>query len=316
MQNIDYLLPGEDLMGFIWRLYKLSPYPIVDDVFEYLGLNKQKVSAGDYQSVSEVFLSKRFSSKIEDPLYMHGHWRIFDYCLTQNQQQERYKNIEAGNSKKIPIHASSTLNDISWRWCNQCTTEDTDAFGVSYFKRDHQVRGVFNCKKHNLRLLSGCTKCGWEPKTLRTFNHPVPLCPNCGCQFVDQAPEFSKNLLMVEKIASAMANGSLKMNYKQIVNQFKHYIGIEYLTPEDSKYRVLVREFNKHLAMHFTFDELSICFQGITPKNSQNRARALRTNKFYRYVDNATLPMSPVAMAFALAFLDSETSTMRDQMAA
>lgn len=316
MLNIDYLLPEEDLVGFIWRLYKLSPYPIVDDVFDYLGLNKQKVSAGDYQSVSELFLSKRFSAKVSDPLSKHGHWRIFDYCLTQNQQQERYKNIEAGNSKKIPIHASSSLNDISWRWCNQCTEEDIDSFGISYFKRDHQVRGVFNCKKHNLRLLSGCKKCGWVPKTLRTFNHPMRSCPNCECQFADQAPELSKNLVMVEKIAIAMANGSLKMNYEQIVSQFKRYIGIEYLNIDDTKYRVLVREFNKHLAMHFTFNELSSCFQGITPKDSQNRVRALRTNKFYRYFDNASLPMSPVAMAFALAFLDSEISDVSEQLAA
>jgi hypothetical protein len=154
------------------------------------------------------------------------------------------------------------------------------------------------------------------PKTLRTFNHPMRSCPNCECQFADQAPELSKNLVMVEKIAIAMANGSLRMNYEQIVSQFKRYIGIEYLNTDDTKYRVLAREFNKHLAMHFTFNELSSCFQGITPKDSQNRVRALRTNKFYRYVDNASLPMSPVAMAFALAFLDSEISDVSEQLAA
>ncbi|MGO4891849.1 TniQ family protein [Flavobacterium sp. W21_SRS_FM6] len=306
MRNIDYLLPGEDATAFIFRLFKLSPFGKIEDVYEYLNLKRLKLVPGDFQSPTEQALLRHFAQDIDELQANHGHWKRFDYCLTSHQSIERVTKAEIGKFKRLTCNGSNGFLNKPWRWCNRCAIEDEEHFGISYFKRDHQVQGVFSCHKHNTELLDGCDNCGWQPTTLRIFNHPLRHCPSCAASFVDRPACVPEKLKQVQDFSLAMAYGALTLSSREIIELFKQYIGIDEIEEGDGDYFVLVREFHRRLAAYFSIEELQQCFSGINVTRAENRVRALRSNKFFSEAAQSALPLAPVALSYGLAFLDSQ----------
>jgi|GEM_PF-2386855 len=65
------------------------------------------------------------------------------------------------------------------RYCPSCIEEGIKEEGFPYFRREHQLPGVYICWRHKLPLYHGCKRCGEYPLRNNTFT----LAGECNCEF-------------------------------------------------------------------------------------------------------------------------------------
>jgi hypothetical protein len=95
------------------------------------------------------------------------------------------------------------------RYCSICISEQEQKYGFSYFKREHQLPGVFICPEHETILSYGCNICGPYPIKYRRFC----MAGRCNCGRSDDLPVIKEweditPLLWIARESSYMVDSS------------------------------------------------------------------------------------------------------------
>ncbi|MBV5328417.1 MAG: TniQ family protein [Chlorobium sp.] len=115
------------------------------------------------------------------------------YFLPTKERQEWASKLVIGKSS-LPILMALGLTMYPTssgsrhpRYCPQCAVEQIRKFGFSFFRRHHQLPGVFVCAEHKEILSHGCGVCGSYPIKNRGLSMPG----RCKCEHLTPLPVIS-----------------------------------------------------------------------------------------------------------------------------
>jgi hypothetical protein len=120
-----------------------------------------------------------------DPLNVVRNYSIFPYLsyfLTASKRADFEAKV-ASTDWTQPIGLSMGLSKYPVsimtppRYCSSCIEEGIKEYGFPYFRREHQLPGVYFCWKHTKVLYHGCKRCGEYP--LRSAS--LTLAGECNC---------------------------------------------------------------------------------------------------------------------------------------
>lgn len=136
--------PGELLWGYVRRLSFVNGFTQPGDAVRYLDAMFGK----DAESVIELF-AVLLQCEVEELLRLHT---LFPVSFVLKSPPSV---TEDGRSYWVR-HRDMVAFDYprdSIRVCPQCVTEDVDFWGISYYRRDHQLPGRWCCEKHERALI-------------------------------------------------------------------------------------------------------------------------------------------------------------------
>lgn len=108
----------------------------------------------------------------------------------QEKKQQVYVQIKSGKASGITtLETKGLTDDTGLKYCPRCYKEDEQAFGESYWHREHQIPLMSVCPKHGCRLMA----CSLPFARLSELF--VPLCGvECSSPEDDQIPEWEYKL--------------------------------------------------------------------------------------------------------------------------
>jgi hypothetical protein len=181
-----------------------------------------------------------------------------------------------------------------------------EKYGITYYRRDHQVVGVYQCSKHNANLISHCSNCGFSATSLSL--QPIPpidlSCVSCGEKY--QTPEtlLTDKMKSIQKYCLSMVNGDFQQGYAEIVKCSNQYI---YCLSEyycGLSYEAVVSEFYRRLNGFYSIEELNeYCIAKV--KKGGNYCSLLRGSRLYDTTARIK-PKHPLAYAMLKVFLDDQ----------
>lgn len=143
-------MPGESLYSLIARLAHINGYKPVIACKLLLGEEFTpriadanvdlstfvKTTDGLYGNRNEVIrklTNLTFRSAIATP-------------LLSTENSNKWERLISNS--KITLATASNHEEHQWRWCPQCVNEDYKNLGFTYWRRNHQLPGIFVCTKH------------------------------------------------------------------------------------------------------------------------------------------------------------------------
>jgi hypothetical protein len=300
LEKLKPLLPGEDLLGLIGRSHVLGIGETIRHTSSLLGLRTARIEPGLFKSKDFLVLAEHLNCDLIELRQQHTCQEMMGYSLDSNARTQLFnEQVCKTIDRKCDIHSHP------WRWCEDCAIEDLENYGITYYKRDHQVPGVYQCSSHGSNLISECLMCGYSAQSLK--NQPIPpvdlSCPNCGEKYNTPDFELSINMKQIQECCLKMVYGDLDVKYEDIVKQaagFMDNISCEYRALTDE---TIIQEFYRQLNSYYTIDELNnYCRAHI--RKSGNFCTLLRGYKLYRIGDRY-LPKHPLSYALLMVFIEN-----------
>lgn len=300
MEQLQKLLPGEDLFGLVGRSYVMSS-------FRDFSAMRQEWQLTHYRYLPGLFISRDFEKLIEvlklAPSDVHAKHTCFNMLNSSISQDELEHHRSL--SKNVIFNIKGSELAQPWRWCAECVNEDTESYGIPYYHRDHQVPGVKHCSKHNCVLVSKCNACGNEVGQLR--QQPIPPldghCMKCGSEFDSDTRLSSPSMPAVESLCLEMAYGRLKISQQQLALRVQYYLGIRQDDIELDVARGSIRTFYRDVIDFYGADELRVYLHTIKELKQGLKCPAFKGARVYDQYSNG-LPLHPVAIAVIWHFLD------------
>ena len=296
MNHLQALLPGEDLFGLIGRSFVMGIFKDFRHMRRELGLSHYKHLPG--QLVSRDF--KTIASLLETDLSaLHSEHT----CHAMLKSSVEAKSLTADRS--VSLLRQGDLIEQPWRWCSECVADDMDTYGISYYRRDHQIPGVKRCSKHGCSLVAACHHCGFEAISLRKL--PIPpvdgRCPICGEHFEADMSLLTPRMKHVERICMDMARDHLCIDQKHLAERVQHYMHVTQDDIDHDVVRKAVRRFYRDVTDFYDIDELQEYFVTGTERKSGIYCPALQGGQIYD-AHSKGVPLHPVATALVWHFLN------------
>ncbi|MBE0354505.1 TniQ family protein [Pseudoalteromonas phenolica] len=279
------LLPGEHIYSWCARSFWLSGIYSKNDYLKKIGIKSIEMLPNlpmTKSSQKTCFFAKQYneSSCLGSIATTYPLW-----VLSVNS--EKYNNTLAGLNRctlKTDLHVArqSGISHMSstWKACPNCTQEDLDKFGSSYWHVQHQLSGIFSCYKH------GCTL--QTPKE-RLTNLSCLLLPHQIEFWSDVAFELSEIQIEFSEFLHLMYNFALKDANELTQHKDKFWqlfnINGSNLSQKVAMAESIESEFVSDLGITF----LSSIFSYYLDSNKTNRRKVINTiiasDTQYRYLD-------------------------------
>lgn len=299
MNQLQKLLPGEDLFGLLGRSLVMGTYKTFRSMRLELGLSH-------YKHIPGLLTSPDFSKIAEcigkDVRTLHAEHTC------RNMLKSSVTGGQVADDKSVSLHKGGDYISQPWRWCPECTAEDIEQFGITYYRRDHQVPGVKTCSKHHTTLVSAdCHQCGFKANSLKKMLIP-PVdgkCPDCGAEFKPDISLFTPKMHIIQNICLDMACDRLHIDQTRLAKRVQRYLGV---TQEDIDLDIVrsqIRRFYRDVINFYDIEELQEYFVTGSERKSGVYCPALQAGHVYD-VASSGKPLHPVAMALVWHFLDAK----------
>jgi hypothetical protein len=166
--ELPALLPNEHLLSVLARWFDTTGRN------EFLRMSRRVTSNNHrlnpsaiwrpvYRHLLHHFLDTKGIANVLSEHTLVPYYRSF--IKKENRQLLSEKNLsESSDFKLLPTLQSNIKTLHCWRWCAECTSEDDEEYGVTYWHTYHQIPTMLRCYKHNVPLLAKCQSCGFEYK--------------------------------------------------------------------------------------------------------------------------------------------------------
>lgn len=300
LEKLKPLLPGEDLFGAIGRSHVLGIGQSLRESCSLLGIKAARLEPGIFDSLDFEVAAKQLGCSFNAIRAEHTCQEMMRYCMAEKPLRRLFETQKrAGIDRKCDVYTHP------WRWCSHCAVEDITKYGITYYRRDHQIVGVYQCAKHDTNLISQCSNCGFSATNLSL--QPIPPIDSCcsSCGEVHQTPEIllSDKMKGIQKYCLSMVNGAYQHGYPVIAECSSRYINSLWEHHGELSYEAIVGEFYRRLNGFYSIEELNeYCTAKV--KKSGNYCSLLRGTGLY---DATALvkPKHPLAYAMLLVFFDS-----------
>ncbi|KAA0889834.1 TnsD family Tn7-like transposition protein [Oryzomonas rubra] len=156
----------------------------------------------------------------QDPGYIvanHTCFPYFTFFAPASVRHELFKKTtEVDHISTIRLSLGLTRYPIpaqppTHRYCPQCTAQQKQVYGFSFFQRQHQLPGVLVCAKHKSVLYHGCAICGTYPIRRHALIPGCCLCENYAPLPVVPAPENLEPLIWLARESEYLlkSNGTI-----------------------------------------------------------------------------------------------------------
>lgn len=299
MEKIQNLLPGEDLIGLLGRSYVQSASGNYHRFTQIIGISGRQHIPASFFSPN---LKKLVGLTGQTPETLHSEHMYYNYLKVGvpgtllNKFHRDGRPIQYLNSRDLTAH--------SWRWCPECVDEDVECYGISYYRRNHQLPGVKVCDKHGSYLISRCTNCNFEAKYLHQM--PIPpvnhRCIRCHEKFESDMPYFTSQMKIVQDICVEMANGTLVLTPSDWLPKVHKHLG---LSPQDVELGIpgaKSRELYRDITDFYETCELQEYANYVVIRKSGPYCSILNSPHFI-YPTTVSAPPHPLAIALLWVFL-------------
>ncbi|RYV01883.1 hypothetical protein SOPP22_12035 [Shewanella sp. OPT22] len=300
MEQLQKLLPGEDLFGLIGRSFVMS-------TFRNFNSMRKTMQLTHFRHLPGTLISQDFK-KIIAALNMnsnqtHSEHTCFNMLKSSISPQKLEEHVSL--SKNITFNCRGSVVSTPWRWCSDCVKEDTKNYGIPYYHRDHQIPGVFRCLKHQCTLVTQCYNCQYKVTSIE--QKPLPLvdevCPDCGSIFDRNYFLLSPKMIAVENICLEMAYGRLQIPQQKLAQRVQNYMGVCQHEIEMVGVKIAIRNFYLNIVDFYGIDELKKYFSTVTKISRGIHCPALKGSNMYDF-RSIGKPNNPVAIALIWHFLD------------
>lgn len=173
---MPYPLPEECLASYFGRLSRISGdrYFISREVLKIAGPDYFSPSVRRIGRLDKFLLDSGVSCRAYENLCLVKFLEPF--CSSAGVREVR-KYVVGDNPKVRALsYAARKVFRTDLAICPRCVFEEIESLGVSYVKRQHQIRTMAICEQHEVLLESICTECG-EPIVVNGFVQHN--CANC-----------------------------------------------------------------------------------------------------------------------------------------
>ncbi len=301
LEKLKPLFPGEDLFGAIGRSHVLGIGKSLKESCLLLGIKAARLEPGIFDSSDFEVAAKQLGTSLNSLRGEHTCQEMMRYCMKENPLSVLYE-----QQKREGIERKCDVYTHPWRWCSHCAVEDMEKHGITYYRRDHQVVGVYQCAKHGTNLISHCSSCGFSASSLS--HQPIPPIDSCcsSCGEVHQTPEIllTDKMKSIQKYCLSMVRGDYQHGYSVIAGCSSRYIDHLWEHNNELSYEAVVSEFYRRLNGFYSIEELNeYCVAKV--KKSGNYCSLLRGTGLYDATAKIK-PKHPLAYAMLLVFLDSQ----------
>lgn len=302
MNKIQKLLPGEDLFGLLGRSFVMGTYKNFPSMRRELGLSH-------YKHVPGLLVSRDFSRIAhllgKDVNVLHAE-HTCHFMLKSTIGNELLL-----DNKPVLLNKADDYISPPWRWCLECAAEDVEKYGMTYYRRDHQVPGVKTCSKLHATLVSAeCHQCGFRAVNLK--NMPIPpadgRCPDCGTAFEPDMTLFTPAMRTIENICLNMASDRTDISQTQLAKRVQQYLGVTQEEIELDVVRQEIRCLYRDVINFYKIEELQEYFVTGAERKSGVYCPALQAGHVYDTTSSGN-PLHPVAMALMWHFLNAQDAT-------
>jgi hypothetical protein len=301
LEKLKPLLPGEDLFGLIGRSHVLGIGKSLKETCSLLGIKAARLEPGAFDSLDFEVSAKQLGTSFNSIRGDHTCQEMMRYCMPEKPLRVLFE-----QQRRASIDRKCDVYTHPWRWCTHCANEDLKKHGITYYRRDHQVVGVYQCVKHGTNLISYCSSCGFSATSLNL--QPIPPIDSCctSCGEMHQAPEIrlTDKMQTIQKYCLSMVDGENSQTYSRIVDWSSRYIDYIWEHNDELSYEAVVSEFYRRLNGFYSIEELNeYCIAKV--KKSGNYCSLLRGTGLYDATAKVKLK-HPLAYAMLLVFLESQ----------
>lgn len=141
------ILPGELLIGYRGRIASLNNCMRLQELRHKLALRFPNPVAGEQVALFDC-LARAVSKDPERLLREHTLWPIFSAFTDDAHSHRTISMLKHGDLSRVwPRLARRTL-----AMCPDCVAGDLASIYLSYWRRSHQVPGLFHCKMHGSEM--------------------------------------------------------------------------------------------------------------------------------------------------------------------
>ncbi len=163
-------LPGEIAAGYEGRITRTHGVSSANSMLK--GVRQESVNAPPPRPFQKVeVLSRACAMTLQ--AFVRSHTLLPLQRVVRDQGS-----LHAHGDPHFPgrLHGSMQLLRPSVYFCSSCVSEDLGFHGVSYWRRDHQVRGAWRCEKHPQELLrcTASSAIGEAPSNVRVRSVTTP----------------------------------------------------------------------------------------------------------------------------------------------
>lgn len=219
------LLPGEHLQAFVARLHYLTGLGALNNTANKIFTKGMQIERPfTALSLQDIHLARWYNN--DDYFAVLKDHSFANYvCAYLNNDAP----IRTGIGAEPKLIGTQSLFPRNWRWCICCAEEDNETYGVPYYRRDHQLPGVFHCDKHNIGLISGCSECGFKVDNLKRQLVPSidNYCPNCGTWMSAFDGYFDELMACIESKSLRLARNKIDVSiHAESTQRIREYIGL------------------------------------------------------------------------------------------
>lgn len=301
LEKFKPLLPGEDLFGAIGRSHVLGIGQSIKESCSLLGIKSARLQPGIFDSLDFEVAAKQLGVRFSSIRADHTCQEMMRYCMEEKSLQ-----ILFDEQKRACLDRKSDVYTQPWRWCRHCAREDMEKYGITYYRRDHQVVGAYQCVKHGNNLISQCSNCGFSATNLSL--QPIPpidsCCSSCGEEYQAVDTLLTDKMKDIQKYCLSMVNGDYQHGYSEVAERSRRYIDSLWEHYVELSHEAVVSEFYRRLNGFYSIEELNeYCVARV--KKSGNYCSLLRGTGLYDAIAKVK-PKHPLAYAMLLVFLDSQ----------
>lgn len=147
-----------------------------------------------------------YTSKLTEDIILEKHtlYPLLTSFLSDEATKDIYSSVKEGKDErvilKIGFMNSSFKMGNKLKFCPKCLKEDIEVLGESYWRRSHQIPGVFFCIKHECKLLESTI----QASESRVFQE---------CASEDTCIEYEESILLEDKYIKLNLEFSKEVNY-------------------------------------------------------------------------------------------------------
>jgi len=303
MNSLQTLFPGEDILAAPARWHYLTGTGAMAHSYKEMGLSVDAQGPHRlFNSCTLNILDVIGKSINDESVRKHS---IINLELAYLTSPERKQWLD--NRIKPRFTALASVHPKRWRWCPDCIVEDEATFGMPYYHRDHQLPGVFHCKKHSLGLVEECAECGWQVTHIKYQQVPPidNLCPCCGFWLSSYDGLFTDNMAVIEEAILQLVNNEPEMDllHQHQLNLCSQ-IGISPNLQNTMAEQKKLSSWRGKFLAYYSPSEIKSWFNNFSETNGLLVPSMMRSSRLTMCNGKAT-PIHPLVHLLAMQFINS-----------
>lgn len=303
MNSLQILLPGEDILAAPARWHYLTETGAMSRSYNEMGLSFNAQGPHRLFNLCTLNILNFIDKGINDNKIRSHSLINLELAYLTLTEREQWIN----NRIKPKFTALASVHPKNWRWCPDCVVEDEALWGMPYYHRDHQLPGVFHCRKHSLGLAEQCVECDW--KVTRINEQQVPpmnnLCPSCGIWLRSYDGLFTNNMKNIESAMLQLVNhepdiGLLRQHQLKVRSQK----GLSQYSKNTMAEQKVLSNWRCEFLAYYSPSEIKSWFHHSNEFNGVLASSMMRSPRLTMCDSNAT-PIHPLVHLLAMQFVNN-----------